>query len=61
MQAFADVDYVLNLVYLKSICRYVFIIFGDIVCFSSTKQRFVTSFIIEAEDIVLSLTFQQAI
>lgn len=61
MQAFANMDYVSNLVDWKSICEYVFTISGGTICFNSIKQRFVAGFITEAEYIALSLVFCQVI
>lgn len=61
MQAFANVDYISDLINRKSIHRYLFIISRDIVYLSNTKQKLVASYIIEAEYIVLSLSSRQVI
>lgn len=61
IQVFADAGHIFNPINWKFIYRYIFIISGDVVCFSSTKQRSVAGSTIEAKYIALSLTFQQAI
>lgn len=57
IQAIINVDYASDLINRKSIRGYVITIFRDTVCFSSTKPRFVTSSIMNAEYITLSLAF----
>lgn len=61
MQAFADTEITFDPIDWKSICRYIFIISESVVCFNSTKQRFVTGLTMEAKYIALSLASQQAI
>lgn len=57
MQAFVNANPVPNFIDQKFIYKYIFIIFGDIIYFNNTKQRFIISSIIKAEYIALSLDF----
>lgn len=57
MQVFIDANYISNLENSKSIFEYIFVIIGDIMCFNSTKQRFVAGYTIKAKYILLSLVF----
>ena len=57
IQAFADIDNNLDLIYQKSICKYVFIIFEDTIYFKNIKLRFIVSSTIKTKYIILSLAF----
>lgn len=61
MQVFVDANHILDLINQKSICRYVFIISRYVICFNSTKQRFIAGLTKKIKYIALNLASQQPI
>ncbi len=61
MQAFSESNHASDPTDRKSIRGFVFTIMGRAVCFNSTKQKSIAGSTTEAEYILLSMAFRQAI